>query len=120
MERQRSVQKGKEIRNRTLKLGQAGTVTFTSVCLMTKQAQPGLGWGEVPLILGTQAVGVQVAPLEADAARNTSYCGGLSGVPFTSRPGLPDARGAGATQESHLPLCLIHRCHREDGVDMAL
>ena len=36
----------KEKRNRTLKLGQAGTVTFTSICLMTKQAQPGLAWGK--------------------------------------------------------------------------
>ena len=52
--------------------------------------------GKVLIILGTQAVGVHVAPLEADAARSTSYCGGLSGVPFTSRPGLPDVRGAGA------------------------
>lgn len=85
----------------------------TAISLMTKQAQPGLGWGEVP-------VGVQVGPLEADKFRSISCCGGLSGIPFTSRPDWPSARRTGATEEPPLALCLIHRFCREDSLDVAL
>lgn len=67
---------------------------------MTKWCQPGLRWGKVLLILGPPAVGVQVGPLEASAAEDTSSCGRLSGVPVTSRSGT---RGAGASEESSLP-----------------
>lgn len=87
-------------------------VTFTPVWLMTKQAQPGLGWGK-------GASWEQVGPLEADVSGSSFCCAGLSGIPFTSRSDWPSARGTGATEEPPLALCIIHRCH-EDGLDMTL
>lgn len=64
---------------------------------MTKQAQPGLGWGKVP-------VGVQVGPLEAVYSGASPAVVGCLGSPSPAGPTGP-VQGELEPQKSHLWPC---------------